>query len=144
MTRPKKIMRNPKHIIRISLLSLALAVVVLYGSYEFRNYFAGPSITITTPLPGVSEEQMLDIKGETRSIAHITLNGRPIFVDETGAFTETVVLLPGHNTMTIRAEDRFGNETEVVREVVYAGEMPAVLGESSDTEATTSLSAVEN
>jgi len=138
-------MRNLKRIIRVSLLVAALVSVTLYGAYEFRNYFAGPVITLATPLPGtVSEEGIIDVSGETRSIAHITLNGRPIFIDETGAFKEEVALLPGYNKMTVRANDRFGNESEVTREIVYTGEAPRVLGETAPAEATTSTTTLES
>lgn len=145
MTHTTLTMYNTRRILKWTGVVAALSVIILYGTYEFRNYFAGPQITLSAPLPGdTATEQIIDIAGEAQSIAHITLNGRPIFIDKTGMFAERLVLLPGYNRITIQAEDRFGNTTEVLRDIVFAGTFPAVLGETIEPTASTSTTTIQS
>lgn len=67
-----------------------------------------------------------EIKGNAKNATHISLNGREIFIDKEGSFTEPIALLPGFSVMTLEAQDKFGNRAEKKFEVVYKGESPTV------------------
>lgn len=122
-------MHATRRFIKIAAVTLAIGFVGVYGMFEFREYFGGPRVTLSFPEDGAAiTESAVDVAGTARNIARITLNGRPIFIDEEGRFSERVVFLPGYNKMTLTASDRFENETTLTREIVFTGQLPTVLG----------------
>ena len=103
-------------------LAFALAVIILaglasYGIYQAREYLRGPSISVES---ATQNGVLLSITGEARRIAFLSLNGKQIFTDENGLWQETALLLPGYNSMTVAARDRFGRTTEKYLEVYRA------------------------
>jgi len=69
----------------------------------------GPQISLVTPTDGSSlTNSLVTISGKARNISFISLNDRPIFVDQQGNFNEELVLSPGYNSWTLRAKDKFG------------------------------------
>jgi hypothetical protein len=50
---------------------------------------------------------------------YLSLNGREIYIDKDGTFTEPVALLPGLSVVTLDAQDKFGKTFEKKFEVVY-------------------------
>lgn len=98
-----------------------LVIVIAFYSYgRARNIIFGPEITITSPTNGeVLYDDVLTLTGTIDNAAFISLNGRQIFVDESGSFSEKLLLHYGYNIIEIEAEDRF-NQTEKKRlQVVY-------------------------
>lgn len=107
------------------LLALGLSAIILYGYYEFRGFLYGPELDIVTPLHGSSvTSPVIDVTGTTERITKISLNGNPIFVDEKGAFSQRISLVPGHNYLTMSVEDRFGNVKTESFEVIYVPHSP--------------------
>ncbi len=91
-----------------------------YTFYEIHRVIFGPSITIMTPTNGATvSDSLLEVSGMAKNIKEITLNGRNIFMDENGNFQEEVLLSYGYNTLQIKANDKFGSNTEKVVEVIY-------------------------
>jgi hypothetical protein len=98
---------------------IALAIIG-YGTYQARNLIGGPDVTIERPVHGsVVTTSRVDIVGTARNVSHITLNDRPIFVDEAGAFSETVLLAPGYNVIELSIRDRFERTHVELLELVY-------------------------
>ena len=64
-------------------------------------------------------ESLIDVAGIATNISAISLNDRPIFIDESGAFSEKLMLYPGYNIIKLRAEDKFGSTVENDLELVY-------------------------
>lgn len=113
-------MRDARKLIKTIVLVVVLGGVAAYGLFEFRGFLGGPQIAVASPVDGATlTEEMVEVSGLTEHISKITLNGRPIFIDESGAFAERIPLLSGYNVLTLEAVDRFGNETRETREVVY-------------------------
>jgi len=102
---------------------LALLFVTLllgYALFQGRHLIAGPQIIIDSPKDNATlHESFKAIEGRGRNVTHITLNDRPIFMDEKGYFKESLLLAPGYNIITVKASDRFGRETREVLELVY-------------------------
>jgi len=94
-------------------ISIALFLIVLvgYALFEARFLLLGPTLTIATPKDGaVLSKSEIAIEGRAENIVRISLNDRPIFIDEAGNFNEKLLLPFGYTIMTIKAEDRFGRE----------------------------------
>jgi hypothetical protein len=52
------------------------------------------------------------MKGQAANVAYLSLNGRQIFTDEAGAWSEKLVARKGLSIMSVRGKDRLGRETE--------------------------------
>jgi hypothetical protein len=90
-----------------------------YSLFEARALIIGPQIWITSPKNGGTfENSLVTMEGQSRNIAWISLNGRQIFTDESGAWNEKVIVSPGLSIMTVSARDRFGRETHKSVQVV--------------------------
>ncbi|HAQ02940.1 TPA: hypothetical protein DEP30_03995 [Candidatus Nomurabacteria bacterium] len=66
-----------------------------------------------------SSTSLAHIVGKARHATYITLNGREIFIDKDGSFSEPVALIPGFSVITIDTEDKFGNTKEKNFQLVY-------------------------
>lgn len=96
-----------------------LAVALLaYLVYQARFLILGPQITLTETGGSPTSAQTVVLEGKADNITHMTINGRSIFTDQTGAFQETLVLNQGYNLITIVARDRYGRKREVTHEYV--------------------------
>ncbi len=109
-----------KHLLTYVSIIVGAVGVVLYISYQARFLLQGPVVTLEA-LESVQTRTAVTVKGNAQNIVAITLNGRPIFTDESGNFKEALILENGYTIMTLRAEDRFGRETVVQQPFVYQG-----------------------
>lgn len=97
------------------------AVIVGYASYQFQDWWSGPTITIAEPQQGaVLSEPLVEISGSARRIAYLSLNDRQIYTNPQGQFNEQLVLSPGYNIITVSAEDKFNRTTEKHLEVILS------------------------
>ncbi len=106
-----KLAKRPR--IRPSRALVAAALVLLgsYALYQARDLIRGPELTISTPSDGVSHATgLLTIEGQAERIAHLYLNGRLIFTDESGHFNEQLLLPPGYTIIRLEADDKFGRK----------------------------------
>lgn len=114
-----------KWIIGISCVLLILA----YGTYQARFVLAGPRIDIVSPKDGaVFSDPLIHAEGEVHNVARLFINGRQVFTDEAGNFSDTLLLGEGHNIIEMRAEDRFGRTQIKTREVVFSGTFSKTTG----------------
>lgn len=101
-------------------IGIVAIAIIGYGAFEARFLIDGPKLSLLSPISGQeTNNQLLEVRGEASNIAHISLNDRQIYIDETGVFKETLLLSPGYNRIRVRARDKFGRETEKVAEIVY-------------------------
>ena len=118
MRKPMTI-KNPKRTLRIFAISIIILLLVFYGYRQANRLITGPSITVFEPIDGASiTGQEVTIKGLAENIAFISLNDQSIFVEENGNFSQKLLLSPGYNIITLKARDKFDNETETVLELV--------------------------
>ena len=115
-----KIMQiNSRRLPKILLFSAMILLVVGYAYLKTKDYIAGPQITITSPLNGSSvSNSLIEIVGTAKNISFISLNDRPIFIDESGNFKERLLLYSGYNIMSVKAEDRYKRKVEKNLEVI--------------------------
>lgn len=106
--------------IRIILGLLLVLVVLVYAATKSINLLSGPELTLEKPINGETvSSDLLTIEGTARNIAFLTLNDRRIFVNDTGVIFDQLLLYEGYNIITLKAEDKFGRETSLIREVIY-------------------------
>lgn len=109
--------------LRHALVIIALVgigvVLVWYVLFQARFLINGPQLTLTSELPHRTNERIVNVTGTARNSSQLTLNGREIFVDTNGNFSEPLVLENGYTIMTVRAEDRYGREAVITESLVY-------------------------
>ena len=113
--------RDQQNISARVVLGIIFVLVILgYSFFQSRKILSGPSIKILEPANGSAfEEPLVTVKGKTRNINSISLNDRPIYIDDQGYFSEKLLLSGGYNIIELQARDRFGKDTEVRLELVY-------------------------
>ncbi len=103
--------------------ALALAFLALVGWYFYHQtegLFRGPEITLLEPVSGETvTEPVVNIKGATKNLQSLTLNGFTITTNENGVFNEVRPLLPGLNVWKIVGTDRFSRSNEVKFEIFH-------------------------
>lgn len=112
--------RKVKLLVRVWVAIGAIALVVGYGAFRAKSLVEGPDIGIESPFNGAtSTESLITVKGYAKNISFLTLNGNKIFTDESGVFTEKVLLSYGYNIMTLEAKDRFGRTAQKTLQLIY-------------------------
>jgi hypothetical protein len=107
--------------INIKLVLIISVAVFLAGYflYQARGYLLGPRITIESPQPAEAiHESYFEVKGRALNISSLSLNGRQIFTDERGFFSEGLLLAKGYNIIELTATDKFGRIQKEKREVI--------------------------
>lgn len=104
---------------------VSLFLLILFFSYE-KMCFIWKGVKISATLESQNDSSLTTIKGTASKATYISLNGREIFIDKSGNFSESIVVLPGFSVVTLSARDKFGKTAEKKFEVVYEGNAPAI------------------
>ncbi len=110
-----------RFLIVFSILVVA-GVIVAYASYASHGIIEGPNIVITSPDTGETafSSSTVMIRGIATRTQSITLNGRPILIDEAGNFAEVITLSKGYNIETLTGTDKFGHATSASLQLMYS------------------------
>lgn len=128
--------------IKKTLLGILILLVVGYGVFISRFLIQGPEITINNldEETGaiISSEKTLFLEGNVSHSSFISINGRPIFIDESGYFNEKLLLSSSMSIINIYAKDKFGKEVQKKIDVLYKGDAedmqyPKVALDSAET-----------
>jgi hypothetical protein len=111
-------LHSRKIFLRVLWVVIAL-VIIGYAASKSTTLLEGPQLTLISPANGVTvHTALLPIEGHAKNISFISLNDRQIYVDDTGKLFEQVLLYEGYNIITVKARDKFGRDTTVVREII--------------------------
>lgn len=88
-------------------------------SFIFRG------VKIQAEIEAQPDSSLVRVKGVASKATHISLNGREIFINKNGDFSESIILLPGLSVVTIHARDKFGKIDEKKFEIVREENTPA-------------------
>ena len=108
-----------RSILKVVLTVIAIGLFATYLTFQARFLIAGPQLTLDKEPSVNNTTRVVELAGTASNITHLWLNDRPIFTDEKGHFKEDLVLENGYTITTLRAKDRYGRETEIVRSFVY-------------------------
>lgn len=98
---------------------IGLLILLTYVSFQARFLILGPQLSLTNEPPTTTNERFVTLTGQARNITRITLNGKQIFTNQDGYFSEAMMLENGYTIATVAATDRFGRTAELVREFMY-------------------------
>lgn len=115
-----KILDN-KNLIRSSFFVIFIIGICFYTFFNYRIFIAGPQVFIETPISGstITDSPLIKVKGASKNISYIEINGRQILTDENGIFDESFLLENGYNTIQIMALDKFDRSFSKTLKVVY-------------------------
>ncbi|MFA5831193.1 MAG: hypothetical protein WC878_05180 [Candidatus Paceibacterota bacterium] len=114
---------NLKKIIGISAVTILSVTVLGYSYFRTKDFLKGPVLEISAPKNGeIFDTALIKISGASKNLAFLNLDGRKIFTDKEGNWSEKLLLQPGLNIIEIQATDRFGREVKRTRQVVYTEE----------------------
>lgn len=105
--------------IKLVLIVLVVGFLGIYFLYQAKGYLFGPKIALDSPAAGeVIHNSYLKIKGQALNVSSLSLNGRQIFTDESGFFSEGLLLARGYNIIELTAIDKFSRIKKEKREVI--------------------------
>jgi hypothetical protein len=103
-------------------LSVFLFVTIgVYSFVQMREIFYG--VNIKANIEGYAESTHISkISGQAKNAIYFAINGREVFIDKEGAFTENLALPSGFSIVTLTAKDKFGKTIEKTMEIYTAKE----------------------
>ncbi len=134
-------------IIKRVLVGLGVAIIVGYSVFVLEGFIRGPRIEITTPrsvhidgsldslryFSNATTEAAVLVSGRVINASILFINGLEIPQNLEGNFSESLLLAPGYNIMSIVATDRYKRTRELTIEMTLI--VPVV----ATTTATTTL-----
>ncbi len=91
------------------------ALLIAYALFQGRYLILGPKVVIESPIhDGLVDEGVLEVVGEARNVAYLSLDDRQIYTDTNGRFEEKLIAHKGINIIRLEAKDRFGRKKEVL------------------------------
>jgi hypothetical protein len=107
------------------ILGLLVLFIIGYGLFNSRFIIQGPEIVISgLDASGKiiqADSKNFSLQGNAVHSSYITVNNRPISIDERGDFNEKLLLSNGVSIIDIYARDKFGKEVRKKIDVVYTG-----------------------
>ena len=108
-----------KKILSWTSIILFFGIIVSYGLWRTAALREGVKLEVENIENGaIYEENTLTVAGYAKNARKLTLDGREIYIDKDGRFSETLILLPGYNIMSLYAEDKFGKKTQKDYELI--------------------------
>ncbi|HSE57000.1 MAG TPA: hypothetical protein VLB02_02870 [Candidatus Paceibacterota bacterium] len=102
----------------IALLGLCFALIGIIF-YNTRDIMFGAPLTVKTITDGMTlSDTYLAIAGTAAHAQILLLNGREIYTNRKGEFSEPVLLVPGYNVIEVQMTDRFGKTNTKSYELV--------------------------
>jgi hypothetical protein len=100
---------------------------ILVGLMVFVGYF-GINLGLSYSSPSISffagggdfetTDRAFTFRGKTNSEADLTMNGRIVYLNESGEFEERVVLANGLNAFEFAAKNKFGKVKKIIRYII--------------------------
>lgn len=102
------------------IIGIIAAVCLIYLGFLLKNIFSPPSLVLTEPaIDKTVFERQLKIAGQTEPEANVTINNQTIQVATDGSFYEEVYLERGLNTITVKAQKKYGQPAILNRYILF-------------------------
>ncbi len=116
--------------------------IVCYAIFAARDYIRGPMIVISEPTNNsMVSSSTVHVRGQAIRVKSLSMNDRDITMDEQGNFTEILLIYPGHNIISFRAQDKFKHQTLQTLTIIGSGfETPSAPIKPVTPQATSTMS----
>ena len=103
-------------------VSLVLASLAFYFSYQFRFLVRLPEIVLEEPAGDMVIAEWtttpFEVRGRIDPSFRLTLNGRPLYSSEAGEFKQAIYLASGLNTLEFAVTNNLGKTSRVIRHLL--------------------------
>ena len=107
-------------LIRRILIGIVIVALMTYVGFEISKIFSPPELIISSPTDYVTvTENIIEVTGSTEQSATLSINGKEIFINDDGSFSEIVTLKEGLNNISISATKEKSRDTVIIRRVLY-------------------------
>ena len=90
-------------------IGLLVLIALFYGGWRAYPLIKGPEITLYSPADGdIVASTSFEVSGKVSKVREITLQGRPIPIDQDGHFKELLVASPPYTILVLTATDFYG------------------------------------
>jgi hypothetical protein len=117
--------KNTKWWVGMMACLLLFLVIGVFGYNKMIFVFRGIDIQASLEQKEIGTN-IFEIKGLVPTASYVSLNGREIFINKEGQFSESIAILPGFSVITINTRDKFGKIKEKKFEIVREEGKPAV------------------
>src|SRR4051812_13027611 len=107
---------TPRFILKTCLFVMVASFVTGYTLFQAENLWLGPVIDLN--VPSHTDSEVAEIKGTAKNIAFISFDGKQIYTDKDGNFSEKVLLAQGYNVVKVTGQDRFGRTVNKTLELM--------------------------
>ena len=126
-------LRLTPQLVTFGVIALFVLAIVSYLFFQYQSFTGSPLLEISEPKDNIKvTSSEINLVGRTWEDADLKINGQKIQVSPGGAFSLSLALNPGLNTITITAANRFGKISTVKRTVVVDNELLDKKAQSSD------------
>ena len=88
---------------------LLVVVALCYGGWRALPLLRGPEVTIYSPKEGdIVASSSFEVSGKVSKVKEITIQGRPIPIDQDGHFKELLVASYPYAILVVTATDFYG------------------------------------
>ena len=105
--------------LRTTIITVFISALVGFTGYRFLPLIQGVSFNITSESPTIATVPLFTLSGSVPRASVLSVNGHIVNLSRTNQFTDTVLLMPGYNVITMNAEDKFGKGQEHIVRVYY-------------------------
>ena len=123
--------KNIKWWIGVVSCTILFSIIIVFSYMKMSFLWNG--INIIAKIERNGDSPMAMINGKAQNATFISINGREIFIDKDGSFSESIALIPGLSVVTINAEDKFGKSKEKKFEMIYKESAPSVAYNTNTT-----------
>jgi cytoskeleton protein RodZ len=117
-------LRLTPQIVTVGIIILFVLAVVSYLFFQYRSFTGAPLLEVSEPGDNIKvTSSEINLIGRTWDDAELKVNGQQVQVSPGGAFSLSLALNPGLNTITVTAANKFGKISTVKRTVVVDNEV---------------------
>ena len=116
--------KNIKWWLGITSCVMLFSIIGIFAYMKMSFLVRG--VQIKASIEHSDNTSLAKVVGTAKNATHISLNGREIFIDKDGSFSEPIALIPGFSVVTIDAIDKFGKNKEKKFQLVYKEGEPSV------------------
>ena len=97
---------------------MAVTIFAGYVLFQVRILSRPPVLVIRAPVEGAQVEHNMAVTGKSDLDAAVTVNSKPVVINDQGEFSEVILLSSGEHTITVKATARNGKSKTIQRTVM--------------------------
>ena len=93
-------------------------LIILFIFFQFKDAVFSPSLIVNEPQENQTVfSQDLQVKGVADPNSTVYVEDQLVSIDDSGNFTKIITVFPGKTSIDIKALNRFGKQTNLVRDI---------------------------